>query len=105
MSFCCSQVYAQQARIAALEAESAAAAAEHASRLSEQQKSFLSKLEQLRHVHGQQLALQQVLPSAAAVLSSSSAADECDASVSMLQVMEGQLARLSCKPEAAIAQP
>jgi hypothetical protein len=58
--FWCSQVCAQQARIAALESESAATAAEHAHRLSEQQKSFLAKLEQLRHVHGQQLAAQQV---------------------------------------------
>jgi hypothetical protein len=52
----CSGVTACQARIAALEAELTAAAAENSSRLAEQQKAFLAKLEQLRQVHAQQLA-------------------------------------------------
>lgn len=52
----CSETAACQARIAALEAELAAAAADNSSRLAEQQKAFLAKLEQLRQVHAQQLA-------------------------------------------------
>jgi hypothetical protein len=52
----CSEVAACQARITALEAELAAAAAEHSSRLAQQQKAFLCKLEQLRQVHNQQVA-------------------------------------------------
>lgn len=52
----CSEVSACQARISALESELAAAAAEHSSRLAQQQKAFLGKLEQLRQVHNQQVA-------------------------------------------------
>lgn len=52
----CSEVSACQARISALESELAAAAADNSSRLSEQQKAFQAKLEQLRQVHSQQLA-------------------------------------------------
>lgn len=51
-----SEVTACQVRITALEAELAAAAAEHSSRLAQQQKAFLCKLEQLRQVHNQQVA-------------------------------------------------
>jgi hypothetical protein len=52
----CSEVSACQARISALESQLAAAAAEHSSRLAQQQKAFLGKLEQLRQVHNQQVA-------------------------------------------------
>lgn len=51
-----SEVTACQIRITALEADLAAAAAEHSSRLVQQQKAFLCKLEQLRQVHNQQVA-------------------------------------------------
>jgi hypothetical protein len=50
-----SEVSACQSRISALEAELAAAAAEHSSRMLQQQKAFLGKLEQLRLVHNQQV--------------------------------------------------
>lgn len=52
----CSEVSACQSRISALEGELAAASTEHSSRLSQQQKAFLAKLEQLRQVHNQQVA-------------------------------------------------
>jgi hypothetical protein len=55
MTLDASEVSACQSRISALEAELAAAAAEHSSRLSQQQKAFLGKLEQLRLVHNQQV--------------------------------------------------
>jgi len=51
-----SEVSACQSRISALEGELAAAATEHSSRLSQQRKAFLAKLEQLRQVHNQQVA-------------------------------------------------
>lgn len=51
-----SEVSACECRIAALESELAAAASEHSSRLAQQQKAFLAKLEQLRQVHNQQVA-------------------------------------------------
>jgi hypothetical protein len=52
----CSEVAACKARIGSLEAELAAATADNSSRLAEQQKAFLAKLEQLRQVHAQQLS-------------------------------------------------
>lgn len=50
-----SEVQACQARINSLESELAVAAADNSTRLAEQQKSFIAKLEQLRQVHSQQL--------------------------------------------------
>lgn len=56
LSFRHSEVSACHVRIAALESELTVATAEHNTRLAQQQKAFLAKLEQLRQVHNQQVA-------------------------------------------------
>jgi hypothetical protein len=66
-----SEVSALQARVAALESELAAAAADNSSRLAEQQKAFLAKLEHLRQVHAQQVAAAAAAEAAAKVRSNS----------------------------------
>ncbi|KAF6260212.1 hypothetical protein COO60DRAFT_916411 [Scenedesmus sp. NREL 46B-D3] len=75
-----SEAAACQARISTLEAELAAAAADNSSRLAEQQKAFLAKLEQLRQVHAQQLA--------AAAGAKASAKDSSEQQQVQLQALE-----------------